>query len=213
MHLLRKGKPHLGLFAQLATNLVFDLGLHRPPPESPSALTICFKGGSLTAKLEATRSDEERRAALGTFLVTSLSVLETRPLPYGGCRWNFFRKLTSVYSVAHSLKRTDGLRWSPHLDQYLNHMAQHSTFLQDKVLVQQVRMQLIVEQINVAAWQANNGTPPAGYLAALRSRLQDIATRENMATMFRDHRRSSCYSLQITPFSATWHIAMERYLS
>lgn len=64
---LRKEKPILSLLASIAKSLVFDLGLNKIPSEP--YISVCFKTPFLPLPKEI--SQEERRAVLATFLLTS----------------------------------------------------------------------------------------------------------------------------------------------
>lgn len=62
-------KPFLSVFTHLATSLVFDLGLNNPVQVTPSTFNLhqCPRPSTL-------RTMEERRAALGCYLMTSMYV-------------------------------------------------------------------------------------------------------------------------------------------
>ena len=63
--------PFLSVFTQLAMSLVFDLGLNRPVPKV-TQMVPCIKDFSKYLKPPTPRTNEERRAVLGCFLVTSM---------------------------------------------------------------------------------------------------------------------------------------------
>ncbi|KAJ5692059.1 hypothetical protein N7462_001482 [Penicillium macrosclerotiorum] len=67
------------------------------------------------------RTMEERRAVLGCFLVTSV--------------------------ISSFLHKIDALRWTPHLDECLELLDKQKECLNDDILVQQVRLQLVVETV------------------------------------------------------------------
>jgi len=100
---------------------------------------------------------EERRAALACFFLTSM--------------------------VSISLKRIDALRWTPRLDEYLQSLAEQPECPLDLVFVAQVKLQLIMEQVNEADWQPHHGSYDnvganssltALYINALRSRVEEV---------------------------------------
>ncbi|CAJ2500229.1 Uu.00g030820.m01.CDS01 [Anthostomella pinea] len=104
--------------------------------------------------LKRFREETLRRAVLGAFAVTSM--------------------------ISYVFKRAEGLPWSPYLNEHLTHLYQESTVIQDKVLVSQVRMQLIVDQIRQAPWQSTGSDPAPSYLSALRAQLHEITKKETM---------------------------------
>ena len=63
-------KPSLSLFTQLATSLVFDLALNKPPRKE-SQMLLCINIQK-HQKPPTVRTMEERRAVLGCFLITSM---------------------------------------------------------------------------------------------------------------------------------------------
>jgi hypothetical protein len=66
-------KPFLSVFTQLTMSLVFDLGLNKPVPKVTQMMP-CMKDFSKFLKPPTPRTNEERRAVLGCFLVTSMYV-------------------------------------------------------------------------------------------------------------------------------------------
>ncbi|KGO59266.1 Major facilitator superfamily domain, general substrate transporter [Penicillium expansum] len=103
----------LAVFTQLAISLVFDLGLNKPVPEETSRTSNLHK----VSRPSTPRTMEERRAVLGCFLVTSI--------------------------ISSFLQKIDALRWTTHLDECLEILDAQKECLNDDILVQQVRLQLI----------------------------------------------------------------------
>ncbi|EXJ84208.1 hypothetical protein A1O3_04875 [Capronia epimyces CBS 606.96] len=137
------------LASQLAVTLVWDLGLQQPPPELTSRSYFGIRMPMCQPPARNERTIEERRAVLGAFVITS--------------------------RMSQTFKAADGLRWSPHLDEYLSYLAHNSTLPQDKVLVAQVKLQLIVNQIHYSSWKTSGVEIPPPYVDALQSQLDDIA--------------------------------------
>lgn len=92
--------------------------------------------------------------------------------------------------LAFIFKGADGLHWSSHLEQYLARISQHSTLSQDKILIAQVKVQLIINQIHNAPWQATFFAPPTLYLSALHSQLNDIMANEGAIATVENYRKS-----------------------
>ena len=76
--------------------------------------------------------------------------------------------------MSQTFKVADGLRWSPYLDEYLAHISHHSTVPQDKILVKQVKMQLLVNQVRYSSWKMNNMEVPAAWVDMLQSQLDEL---------------------------------------
>ncbi|KAH8651094.1 hypothetical protein BX600DRAFT_473069 [Xylariales sp. PMI_506] len=160
-----KKKPFLSLFTQMANSLVFDLGLNRPTPDDTNTLCenkiplddlnspVC---GFTYTKPKLPRTMEERRAVLGCFLITSI--------------------------VSTFIRRTDGLRWTPYMSECLQTLDELKECPNDEILVQQVRMQLIIEkaktrkQYEEAMGPIDDVNATTLYLAKLQSQLGAIKT-------------------------------------
>ncbi|KAF2493509.1 hypothetical protein BU16DRAFT_541190 [Lophium mytilinum] len=153
-------KPSLAVFTQLAISLVFQLGLNKPPGSSFQTMLLNCKINAPEASKQlasAVRTLEERRAVLGCFLVTSFS------------------------SVSAFLRYMDPLRWTPHMNECLDVLAEVKEHPTDDTLVQLVRMQLIVDKaVQFSAHYGEIGsndfsqTPPSLYRLALQGQLQEI---------------------------------------
>lgn len=63
-------KSTLTIFSQLAVSLVYDLGLNKPVAPEPSQLS-CIPPPHLRPPQREPRTNEERRAVLGTYLMVS----------------------------------------------------------------------------------------------------------------------------------------------
>ncbi|KAL4865429.1 hypothetical protein BDV12DRAFT_174701 [Aspergillus spectabilis] len=117
-------KISLGPYMQMLTGLVLDIGLNRPPPVTPDIPGSQFMKigpGICRPWISLVRSMDERRAILGCFLVCS--------------------------ALAHTLGRTDSLRWTPHMTECLNILAEAKAAPGDALLVQLARTQLIVDKV------------------------------------------------------------------
>ncbi|KAF2807184.1 uncharacterized protein BDZ99DRAFT_500451 [Mytilinidion resinicola] len=110
-------KPFLSVFTQLAISLVSELGLAKPIPKN-SQMGLC--GMPKLSRATTPRTMEERRAVLGCFLSTSI--------------------------LSSFLQKTDALRWTPHMEECLIILDEKKECPNDAILVQQVRLQLIVER-------------------------------------------------------------------
>ncbi|KAK3367531.1 hypothetical protein B0H63DRAFT_489362 [Podospora didyma] len=156
-HLQRREKFYQSLFSQLIVLMIYDMGLQQPPPAVPQK---AFCGPQLPSGRQD-RTNDERRAVLGAFLITSMASL--------------------------ILKGPDGLRWSSHLDNYATYLTQNSDLDQDKSLVALVRMQLIVNQIHSAPRPITNVDNCEIYLSALKSQLQSIMKSEHLSSAAANH--------------------------
>lgn len=148
-----RSKPSLTVLTQLAISLVFELGLNRPLQTEPHPVCHVMPNSFPKASASTVRTMEERRAVLGCFLISS--------------------------TISSYLRKMDALRWTPHMEECLQILAERPECPTDKILVQQVKLQLIVEKVNHCPWlrEAGNaesmGAPPAFYLEALKLQLQE----------------------------------------
>ncbi|KAL9115271.1 MAG: hypothetical protein Q9227_001065 [Pyrenula ochraceoflavens] len=150
VHLFPMDKQFASLVSQLVVALVYDLGLQMPPPERPS-MFLPFQAAKLAHySVGKERTIEEKRVVLGAFVITSMSV------------------------VSQTFKVADGLRWSPYLDEYLAHISDQSTVPHDRLLVKQVKMQLIVNQVRYSSWKISNKEIPIAWVNILQLQLDDI---------------------------------------
>ncbi|PYI09938.1 hypothetical protein BO78DRAFT_426933 [Aspergillus sclerotiicarbonarius CBS 121057] len=120
-------KLNLTVYNQFAKSVVFDLMLNKPP-EGDGASLMCLlqTQPDENPSPPPVRTMEERRAVLGCFLLTSI--------------------------ISLFLQKCDTLRWTPHMDDCLQHLSEHPECLNDEVLAQQVRFQLVNEKINTGDW-------------------------------------------------------------
>lgn len=145
-------KPIVTHLIQLAMGLVGNLGLRKLPPKDPPQLMLNFDPRG--SPKPPTRTMEERRAGLWCWLVSS--------------------------TMASSFQRLEPLRWTPYFDECLRMLAETRENSADKLLVQFVRLQLIVEKVAQAPWHdgpfdafSSIETPSQFYMKALQSQLQD----------------------------------------
>ncbi|PYH65324.1 Zn(II)2Cys6 transcription factor domain-containing protein [Aspergillus vadensis CBS 113365] len=116
-------KLNMTIYSQFATAVVFDLMLNQAPGgDKPSLLSILQTHPDEDPSPAPARTMDERRAVLGCFLLTS--------------------------SISLFLEKSDPLRWTPHMDECLHHLLEHPECLNDEILAQQARFQLINERIN-----------------------------------------------------------------
>ncbi|KAB8261634.1 hypothetical protein BDV32DRAFT_148280 [Aspergillus pseudonomiae] len=137
-------KPFLSVFTHLATSLVFDLGLNKPVQVTPSTFNL-----HQSPKHSTPRTMEERRAALGCYLITSI--------------------------ISSFFQRIETFRWTTHLDESLQILDEQKQCVNDEILVQLVRMRLIVEKNRtrqVSLHDASEGTGLADDEAALFSNVK-----------------------------------------
>ncbi|KAL4963000.1 transcription factor domain-containing protein [Aspergillus stella-maris] len=117
-------KISLGPYMQMIVGLVMDMGLNRPPPQNqdiPGSQFIRTGSGHCRAWVSLVRSMDERRAVVGCFLLCS--------------------------NLAHTLGRTDSIRWTPHMTQCLDILDEEKETPSDAVLVQLVRTQLVTDKV------------------------------------------------------------------
>lgn len=142
-------KPFLSVFTHLATSLVFDLGLNKPVQVTPSTFNL-----HQCPRPSTPRTMEERRAALGCYLMTSMYVkyiLRTAR-----------RVIDHLNRISSFLQKIETIRWTTHLDESLQTVGEQKECLNDNILVQLVRMRLIVEKNRTRRASLNDTSEAVG---------------------------------------------------
>jgi hypothetical protein len=89
--------------------------------------------------------------------------------------------------ISSFLHQIDALRWTPHMDECLCILDEGPEGPNDEILVQQVRLQLIVEKVNcLENWQGGlkgrayrARAPPSFYLQALQSQVEEVRSNRS----------------------------------
>ena len=88
--------------------------------------------------------------------------------------------MLSPYRISSFLQKIDALRWTPHMDECLQVLGETKECPNDEILVQQVRLQLIIERMALCVSQdraikpMENEEYSSVYLQSLHSQLQDV---------------------------------------
>ncbi|KAG0650461.1 hypothetical protein D0Z07_2967 [Hyphodiscus hymeniophilus] len=122
-HFQIQTKPFLGLFNQLAMSMVFELKLNKPVAKDAEVLPCVREPYS---KPRPPRTQEERRAVLGCFLISSI--------------------------ISSFLQKIDGLRWTRHMDECLQILGHEKECPNDEVLIELVQLQLVLEKKGSGDW-------------------------------------------------------------
>ncbi|PYH98428.1 hypothetical protein BO71DRAFT_426074 [Aspergillus ellipticus CBS 707.79] len=149
-------KSSLCMYCQLAAGLIFELGLHRCPPADARPVTsdhiAVGQLQHLRPPVSAVRSMNQRRAVLAFYVLSSV--------------------------IAEFLGRMDPLRWTPHLTECLDVLAQSPESPHDAVLVQLVRIRTLAERVAEGPWNnvssATPRAPSSFYQAALQSQFDQL---------------------------------------
>ena len=81
-------------------------------------------------------------------------------------------------SISAFLQKIDAVRWTPHMDECLQILDEKQECATDEILVQQVRLQLIVERVTLDTWTDKPMRAPLSfYLQALHSQFQEAKGR------------------------------------
>ncbi|GAQ44614.1 hypothetical protein AKAW_03951 [Aspergillus niger] len=93
----------------------------------------------------------------------------------------------AVLGIATFLQQSDSLRWTPHLEDCLRLLEEQQECANDGILVQQVRLQLVTDRLNMGSGYGGSSSAesmrpsPSVYLrpmqTQLQSRLQEIMRR------------------------------------
>ncbi|KAJ5491200.1 phosphoketolase 1 [Penicillium diatomitis] len=116
--ILNSNPAQLARFTQLATTMVFDLRLNKPPQEESNMLPVSQRPFAANGQ---PHSLEERRAVLGCFVLSSI---------------------VSVY-----FGHIDPLQWTPYMDECAVALLRTQESPYDEMFVHQVRLQRIVGEV------------------------------------------------------------------
>ncbi|KAJ8071875.1 hypothetical protein OCU04_002183 [Sclerotinia nivalis] len=147
-------RPVWSSLIQLAMGLVYDLGINKAPPkEAPSLLLNFDARGCPKISLRPAGSDQERRALLCLYSLSSSFSL-------------YFQKI-------------DTLRWTLYAEESAKILSKKPESVHDTLMVQIVRLQLIQERVKDAPWLDTAGdgnaafkVPALFYLKALESQME-----------------------------------------
>ncbi|KAH6658497.1 hypothetical protein BKA67DRAFT_214989 [Truncatella angustata] len=153
------GRPFLISLVHLAIAMLYDLGLDKPPSEDPVLLLAHrLKGSELPLRSSRTPSNEERRALLGCFLISSVSCF--------------------------TLRKGSTLRWTVYADECLERLETEKEFESDALLVQLVKLRLISERVKDLPWsspitkiESATTIPASFYVQSLEAQLKDFKAK------------------------------------
>ncbi|PYH99003.1 hypothetical protein BO71DRAFT_343864 [Aspergillus ellipticus CBS 707.79] len=146
-------KLNLTVFSELAKSVVFDLMINKSPASDRTSLLCLLQPNPDEAPpAPPIRTMEERRAVLGCFLLTS--------------------------TISLFMQKIDPLRWTSYMDECLQVLSETPECLNDEVLFNQVRFQLMNEKINLSDWHGGLTAtheplkaPMSMYIHAVESQL------------------------------------------
>ena len=101
-------------------------------------------------------------------------------------------------SISSFLQRIDALRWTPHMDECLQMLDERNECPNDRILVQQVRLQLIVEKMALgtshegALESIEQSEQTSFFLENLHSQLQSVKT--SLLAKFQSNGKLRCTS-------------------
>ncbi|RHZ55196.1 hypothetical protein CDV55_105096 [Aspergillus turcosus] len=167
-------KYSLCTYIQLAISVVFDLSLHKSPPdESRPACDESRPIHNPWLPASKTRTMNERRAVLSCFLLSS--------------------------SISQLLYKPDPMRWTAHMKESLDVLNERKETPNDAVLVQLVQIQLVVDKVIRRSWDDSEFTaegsdgprlPASFFIQTMQQQLRSIRNRtppelaENKVVLF-----------------------------
>ncbi|OKO93709.1 hypothetical protein PENSUB_11988 [Penicillium subrubescens] len=128
--------------------LVCDLGINKPVPTEYSTMQAFKSAVGFKQNMPTTRTMEERRAALGCFLITS--------------------------SVALTMSRIDALRWNPHMEESLSVLMNAKECPEDERLVSLVKIHLVMDKVYHLQRDGDSHHPSTFYTKAFQSQLEAV---------------------------------------
>ncbi|GLI82001.1 hypothetical protein PoHVEF18_010399 [Penicillium ochrochloron] len=141
-------KPFLNFYAHIVMGLVCDLGINKPVPTEYSTMQAFKSAVGFKQNMPTTRTMEERRAALGCFLITS--------------------------SVALTMSRIDALRWNPHMEESLSVLMNAKECPEDERLVSLVKIHLVMDKVYHLQRDGDSHHPSTFYTKAFQSQLDAV---------------------------------------
>ncbi|KAJ5678900.1 hypothetical protein N7462_007144, partial [Penicillium macrosclerotiorum] len=141
-------KPFLNFYGHVVMGLVCELGIDKAPPKDLTTMQAYKCAVGLRPNISTARSMEERRAALGCFVLTS--------------------------SIAINMFKIDALRWNSHLEESLAILMEAKESPEDERLVVIVKIHLVIDKIYHLQRDAGNHTPPLFYTKAFQSQLESV---------------------------------------
>ncbi|CAM1504638.1 Fc.00g022290.m01.CDS01 [Cosmosporella sp. VM-42] len=167
-----RGKKMLCIYSSLAASLVFDLRLDRPGQEHPCRETESFKsfGYPIRQYVPTThRTNEERRAVLACFATCSVYV-----------RHSITRAHNDEPSSTSSFLNSQTMRWTPHMEDCLQHLANEPQTPGDELLVAIVKISKVMDDATTAAsWRFLDSetygapkVPPVLHVKSLSANLE-----------------------------------------
>ncbi|RYP72360.1 hypothetical protein DL769_004469 [Monosporascus sp. CRB-8-3] len=152
------GRPFLTVFAGVAAAMVSDMRLDKPTHFNPYKELHTFKHYRFPypqPRYSLHRTHEQRRAALACWVI--------------GAK-NF------------CILKSQHMRWTPHMEESLQELADEPDWVGDQVLVVLVRVFRVLEEVSHIRWSASEfgdhaaatKPTPVYYVKALRANLEDI---------------------------------------
>ncbi|KAJ5227234.1 uncharacterized protein N7469_007240 [Penicillium citrinum] len=144
-------RPFLNFYSHVIMGLACDLGINQAIPKEPSTLqafkcAVGWKQPDLT-----TRTLEERRAALGCFLISSC--------------------------VALTMFRIDALRWTPHMEESLQILMDAKECPEDELLVTLVKIQLVMDKVHHYRRDSDGQSPSLMYIKSFQAQLESVRSQ------------------------------------
>ncbi|KAI0835759.1 hypothetical protein F5Y06DRAFT_275299 [Hypoxylon sp. FL0890] len=175
------GKPYILAYINMASTIISDLRLDKPPQDNFYRELHCFKPSYPFPKipLSTNRTNEERRATLACFVLCS--------------------------SISNFL-RVQTMRWTAHMEDSLQKLAENPECPNDEILVTMVKVYKIQEDVGQITWRTGepfgNSTslraPPIVYVKGLRASVEAI--KRDLPLTLRENKviLSHIYSAEIS---------------
>ncbi|KAJ5095926.1 hypothetical protein NUU61_005282 [Penicillium alfredii] len=143
-------KPFINFYSHLLMGLVSDLGINKAASKEQPIMQGFQRAAGGKTETVTSRTLKERRAVLGCFLITS--------------------------SVASSLGKGDALRWTPHMEENLEILADTKECAEDEILVSLVRIQLVVDKVHHLRRDEDHSSTPV-VMGLLKSQLNSAKSQ------------------------------------
>ncbi|OAA71309.1 hypothetical protein ISF_01860 [Cordyceps fumosorosea ARSEF 2679] len=171
-------RPFVVLFSQLATLVIYEQGMMRPPNQEHFS-SVGFKAWNMSTLTPKARTMDERRAVLSLWFLTSMQVQSRTPHPYTPADLSRCNALTA---------RTETLPWTSHMDESLSILERGDDQHLDAMLATVIKIQKVCDEAHRLLMQDLLPNAPAKdipsylYKPSLLERLNTI--RANLPPRF-----------------------------
>ncbi|KAJ5246134.1 hypothetical protein N7468_001117 [Penicillium chermesinum] len=144
-------RPFLNFYCHMLMGIACDLGINKAISKDQSIMQQFKSAVGMRYPHSTVRTLEERRAALGVFLITS--------------------------STALCLGRIDALRWTSHMEESLTVLLKAKECPEDELLVYLVKIQLVMDKVYHARRDGEDQSLARFYITSSQAQLNSVRSQ------------------------------------